>query len=96
MAVKEIEQQAEDAGLKWATIRRAKDALRIEAYHKGFGPGAAWHWRLRTPQVDDDSPIDAIDAHIPEVSVYGESEHLCDDPNGLLQQAAADEEVGVG
>ena len=89
---KEIKRQAMESGLKWATIRRAKDDLNIHARREGFGPGAAWHWRLPFPQEDGDSPIDAIDAHTPEVSAYGASEHLCDDPNDLLLEAAAENE----
>jgi hypothetical protein len=86
LGVKEIERQAKDAGQKWATVRRAKDDLEIHAYREGFGPGATWHWRLPFPQESGDSPIDAqigtldaIDAHIPEVSTYGAGEHLCDE-----------------
>jgi hypothetical protein len=93
LPVKEITQQVEQCGLRWATIKRAQKAVGIVAYRKGFGPGAVWRWRLPVPHEGGDSPIDAIDAHIPEVSAYGASEHLCDDPNDSFDKAAADGEV---
>jgi hypothetical protein len=94
LAVKEIAQQANKSGMKWATIRRAKDDLKIHAHREGFGPGAVWHWRLPFPQESGDFPIDAIDAHIPEVSAYDESEHLCNDLNYLPLETTAENEEG--
>ena len=49
LASNEVERQADAAGIKLATLRRAKDALKIHAYREGFGPGAAWYWRLPFP-----------------------------------------------
>ena len=92
LAEKEIENRAGAASLKWPTVRRAKKELGINSYREGFGAGAVWYWRLPFPQESGDSPIDAIDAHIPEVSAYGASEHLCDDPNDLFMEAAGENE----
>ena len=64
---KEVKSAAEGNGHSWATIRRAKDALRIEAYKTGFG---ATGWRL--PKVLTPSE----DAQQIEVSAFGRSEHL--------------------
>ena len=65
---KEIKSAAEGNGHCWATIRRAKEALRVEAHKTGFGE--VWEWRL--PKVLTDSE----DAHQDEVSAFGRSEHL--------------------
>jgi hypothetical protein len=43
IAVKEIEKQAKDAGLSWATVRRAKDALKIKSEREGYG--GPWMWK---------------------------------------------------
>jgi len=37
MAVKEIEKEAKEAGLSWATVRRAKDKLKLKSERDGYG-----------------------------------------------------------
>ena len=93
VATTEIQRQAKESGLAWATVRRARKALGIIVYRQGFGPGAAWHWRLPSPPSGGGSPIAGIDAQFSEVSTYAASERLCDDPNDLLREAAAADEV---
>jgi hypothetical protein len=40
----EIEKQAEDAGLSWATVRRAQEPLAIVPYKETFS--GRWYWKL--------------------------------------------------
>src|SRR5215213_1767230 len=42
VATKKVEKEAEDAGHSWATVKRAKDALKV----KTEKAGTAWMWRL--------------------------------------------------
>jgi 5S rRNA maturation endonuclease (ribonuclease M5) len=42
---KEIEARAKSAGLSWATVRRAKEALGVVAEKSGYQGG--WRWRLK-------------------------------------------------
>ena len=44
--VKEIEKEAKDACLSWATVKRAKDALKIRSERDGYGSAVAWMWKL--------------------------------------------------
>lgn len=53
--VNEVERQAKEAGMSWATIRRAKDLLGIVPRKQTFSGG--WRWDLPTSeaaQVDPD------------------------------------------
>jgi hypothetical protein len=43
MNVKEIEKEAKDAGMSWATMRRAKDALKLKSERDGYG--GPWVWK---------------------------------------------------
>jgi putative DNA primase/helicase len=43
MGVNEIEKEAKDAGLSWATVRRAKDKLKFKSVRDGFG--GPWMWK---------------------------------------------------
>ena len=52
VAAKKVEKEAEDAGHSWATVKRAKDALKV----KSEKDGTAWMWRL--PEDPDDDPSD--------------------------------------
>jgi len=66
---KDLQRYAKDAGLAWATIRRAKDALGIKPAKTRFDGG--WEWALppkmlTTPQ----------DAHTKTVSTFEQVEHL--------------------
>jgi putative DNA primase/helicase len=65
---KEVKSAAEGNGHSWATVRRAKDVLRIQALKTGFGD--AWAWSL--PKV----LTDPKDAHQKEMSAFAGSEHL--------------------
>jgi len=42
----EIRAQAEDAGLSWASVRRAAGSLGIVVTRKGFGSNGGWAWQL--------------------------------------------------
>ncbi len=52
VAVKEIESEAKAAGLSWATVRRAKDALGIRSVKVRFD--GQWSWSL--PKMLEDVP----------------------------------------
>jgi RecA-family ATPase len=43
MSVKEIEKEAKEAGLSWATMRRAKDELKLKSEREGYG--GPWLWK---------------------------------------------------
>lgn len=72
VAVKTIKADSDGAGYSWATIRRAKDALNVEAIRDGFGKNGGWKWSLPSKVL-----IKPIDAHTNNVSIYGKNEHLC-------------------
>jgi hypothetical protein len=92
VAAKDLEARAQDAGLKWRTVQRAKDDLGVRDVRDGFGPGARWLWAL--PSIDTwsppggengnngtyERPIDTIDATRSDV------ESMADD--GLTQSNA--------
>jgi putative DNA primase/helicase len=63
MPVREIESEAKAAGVAWATVRRARDRLKIERHRDGFGKGGIWYWAL---------PGAAIDAHVAQDREGGE------------------------
>ena len=52
---KEIKRQAEESGFHWRTVRRAKDALRVEVRREGgIAERGRWVWRLsKTPKVSN-------------------------------------------
>ncbi len=70
VGTKQLQKDAEGAGHKWATIRRAKTALGIEAAKGGMGDG--WEWRNPGPKMLKNPE----DAHPGGVSAFGENEHL--------------------
>jgi energy-coupling factor transporter ATP-binding protein EcfA2 len=67
--VRDIQKGAAAAGHSWATVKRAKTSMRIEASKSGMKAG--WHWSL--PEDAQESPK----ALNPErVSTFGMVEHL--------------------
>jgi putative DNA primase/helicase len=77
VAAKKVRAEAEDAGLAWRTVRRAKDKLKVIVTRDGFGPGGTFHWRLPDPIVGQSAhrcPSNKVDP-------YEESGHRCD-PKG--------------
>ncbi len=75
---KEVQQRAEEAGIKLTTLRRAKTALKVVAHKRGgfFGDdeGETQHWCWMLPAGDASVPKDAQD--IPEGIHTHEREHL--------------------
>ena len=72
---KQVRAEADDVGLAWATVRRAKSKLGVRVQREGFGPGSILYWALP-------DPIHAQSVHRCsrlEVSTYEESEHLSTD-----------------
>lgn len=43
---KEVDDKAKDAGIKDITLRRAKNFLKVQTIHEGYGKGSAWKWSL--------------------------------------------------
>ena len=80
MPAKDIKRLATQEGPAWATVRRAKEELRINVYREGFGQGSISKWALPDPPELTTEPHrcspGSIDAHQKEVSTYGGSEHL--------------------
>lgn len=92
LATKTIRADAAEAGYSWSTIRRAKEALEVRAKKDGMQGG--WRWSL-----PDRDPVKAIieatkalkkpeDAQQKEVGPFGESEHLRDDLDPRIVEAA--------
>jgi putative DNA primase/helicase len=65
---KTIKSAADANGYSWASVRRAKGALRIEAHKTGFGD--EWAWSLPKALTSSE------DAQPKEVSTFAPSEHL--------------------
>ena len=80
MATKQLEAEANDAGLAWPTVRRAKDDLGIEAHKTGFGSSGNWFCKLPGAGLNpgDDPKVikTSIDAHTENVSAFEGDEHL--------------------
>jgi putative DNA primase/helicase len=86
IAVKDLQDDAKQAGLSWATLRRAKDRLGIVAERESHGRDGAgrWTWARAIPARCSSR---LQDAHSSEMSTLQESEHLAADqakaPTGI-------------
>jgi hypothetical protein len=60
--VKELQQLANNAGLAWPTVKRAKDELGVASHRQGFGRGSTCSWALTTEGDDRGSPIERIES----------------------------------
>jgi putative DNA primase/helicase len=78
VAVIDLKADAKEAGLSWATIRRAKDRLGVVAKRESHGRDGAgrWTWALSIPAR---CSFRLQDAHSSEVSTLQASEHLAAD-----------------
>jgi putative DNA primase/helicase len=87
LPVKTIRTDADGAGYSWATIRRAKKALGVEAVKDGMKGG--WLWQMPGQEaakaILENAKMlkNAEDAQQKEVSTFGEIEHLRDDPGAV-------------
>jgi hypothetical protein len=61
----DVQEAARASLITNATLRRAKDKLKIEIMREGFGPGSKVLWSHRCSS-------DPIDAHPQNMSTYGE------------------------
>jgi putative DNA primase/helicase len=75
VAVNDLKADAKEAGLSWATIRRAKDRLGVVAKRESHGRdgGGRWTWAM-PPSARCSSSLQ--DAHPLEVSTLQKKEHL--------------------
>src|SRR5262249_5028235 len=91
VAMKDIQSEAKEAGLSWATVRRAKERLGIVVERESHGRdgGGRWTWAM-PPSARCSSPLQ--DAHPFEVSTLQESEHLAaDQAKARISIAPADD-----
>lgn len=68
-----VKNAAEEAGAKWATVRRAKDALGIVTIKRGMNGG--WWWMFPSDPPEDAHPA-SEDAQHGTMSTFGGNEHL--------------------
>ena len=75
VAMKDIQAEAKEAGLSWATVRRAKERLGIVAERESHGRdgGGRWTWAMPL-SARCSSPLQ--DAHPLKVSTLQKNEHL--------------------
>lgn len=81
VSVSDLQKRARDAGIAWATVRRAKDALGITASKAGMSGGWTWGYgpkALKTPE----------DAHAKALGTFDEDEHLRGTSGGDLPPPA--------
>jgi putative DNA primase/helicase len=91
IAMKDIQAEAKEAGLSWATVRRAKDRLGIVAERESHGRDGGGRWTWAMPLSARCSPP-LQDAHPLEVSALQKSEHLAaDQAKPPIEIAPADE-----
>jgi hypothetical protein len=75
VAVTDLKADANQAGLSWATVRRAKDRLGVVALRESHGRDGAGRWTWAMPIPARCSSLHQ-DAHPFKVSTLQESEHL--------------------
>jgi hypothetical protein len=75
VAMKDIQAEAKEAGLSWATVRRAKERLGIVAERESHGRDGGGRWMWAMPRSARCSSS-LQDAHPLEVSTLQKSEHL--------------------
>jgi hypothetical protein len=84
VAMKDIQAEAREAGLSWATVRRAKHRLGVIAERDGFGSEGKWLWRLPDPPSTKGGHS-LKGAHSQNMSTLGENERLrAADPPKML------------
>jgi replicative DNA helicase len=71
----EVKRQATQAGMKWATVRRAKDTLGIKSTKTSFDGG--WEWAILPKMLKGTQ-----DAQSQSVSTFAQGEHLRTDQEG--------------
>jgi len=71
LAANDVKAQASNAGLSWATVRRAKDGLVVVNADGGPGVKDRWKWSLDAKTLKEFK-----DAHVSDVSTLTEDEHL--------------------
>ena len=86
LAVIDLKADGKEAGLSWATIRRAKDRLGVVATRESHGRDGAGRWTWAMP-LSARCSSRLQDAHSSEMSTLQESEHLAADqakaPTGI-------------
>lgn len=88
---KQIQKDAEDAGLKWATVRRAKTALCLKVTKAGMD--APWTWEL--PATNDTKMLkSAEDAQAKVMSTFERNEHLREPESPVAESGAVDKSEG--
>jgi hypothetical protein len=70
LEVTRIRAEAELCGLTWGTVRRAKDALAVEAFRET--PRGPWLWRLAAP-ADVDPQVRRFDPAPGNLRTWGET-----------------------
>lgn len=66
---KDLKQLAEQDGLAWRTIERAKKRIGAEAAREGYSNGGRWLWFM--PSGQQTPPLAAKDRHRADVADYG-------------------------
>lgn len=69
---REIEREAEEAGIAGITLRRARQKLGVIVRREGFGSAGRFVWSL------PGEPGPLIDDHVPPLMITSKHDHLCD------------------
>lgn len=72
----ELQKKAKMAGHAWATVKRAKTALKVKPFKKGFS--GVWAWRLPDAKGAESPKMlkEPQDAHPKSMSTFDDFEHL--------------------